>query len=92
MIKIPTIHIQGDAGYQDVLESAGALAMVYNLWVDISISWKSCFNWILIHFSFCVFYLQLLKLKPEEVLIESTGIIGQRIKKVCMIDSTVNKL
>jgi hypothetical protein len=31
MIKIPTIHIQGDAGYQDVLESAGALAMVYNL-------------------------------------------------------------
>jgi hypothetical protein len=31
MIKIPTIHIQGDAGYQDVLESVGALAMVYNL-------------------------------------------------------------
>ncbi|KAB5532253.1 hypothetical protein DKX38_018923 [Salix brachista] len=46
----------GDAGYQDVLESAGALAM-------------------------------LLKLKPEEVLIESTGVIGQRIKKAWMIDS-----
>lgn len=25
---------------------------------------------------------QLLQLKPEEVLIESTGVIGQRIKKV----------
>lgn len=25
---------------------------------------------------------QLLELKPEEVLIESTGVIGQRIKKV----------
>ncbi|KAG6753343.1 hypothetical protein POTOM_043403 [Populus tomentosa] len=56
MIKIPTIHIQGDAGYQDVLESAGALAM-------------------------------LLKLKPEEVLIESTGIIGQRIKKGALLNS-----
>ncbi|KAJ6889144.1 arginine biosynthesis bifunctional protein ArgJ [Populus alba x Populus x berolinensis] len=46
----------GDAGYQDVLESAGALAM-------------------------------LLKLKPEEVLIESTGIIGQRIKKGALLNS-----
>lgn len=26
--------------------------------------------------------LQLLKMRPEEVLIESTGVIGQRIKKV----------
>ncbi|KAF9671830.1 hypothetical protein SADUNF_Sadunf12G0089800 [Salix dunnii] len=34
----------GDAGYQDVLESAGALAMVHSLRVDISISRKSCFN------------------------------------------------
>ncbi|KAJ6748254.1 ARGININE BIOSYNTHESIS BIFUNCTIONAL PROTEIN ARGJ [Salix purpurea] len=46
----------GDAGYQDVLESAGALAM-------------------------------LLKLKPEEVLIESTGVIGQRIKKEALLNS-----
>ncbi|KAF9671826.1 hypothetical protein SADUNF_Sadunf12G0089400 [Salix dunnii] len=53
---IPTVHIQGDAGYQDVLESAGALAM-------------------------------LLKLKPEEVLIESTGVIGQRIKKEALLNS-----
>ncbi|GFZ02302.1 arginine biosynthesis protein ArgJ family [Actinidia rufa] len=43
----------GDAGYQDVIESASALA-------------------------------KLLQLKPEEVLIESTGVIGQRIKKVNM--------
>ena len=35
----------------------------------------------------CVFIMplyQLLQLKPEEVLIESTGVIGQRIKKVNM--------
>ncbi|CAK7336924.1 unnamed protein product [Dovyalis caffra] len=56
MVKIPTIYAQGDAGYQDVLESAGALAM-------------------------------LLKLKPEEVLIESTGVIGQRIKKEALLKS-----
>lgn len=29
---------------------------------------------------------QLLKLKPEEVLVESTGVIGQRIKKVIYVD------
>lgn len=28
--------------------------------------------------------LQLLKMRPEEVLVESTGVIGQRIKKVDM--------
>ena len=36
----------------------------------------------------CVFIkplYQLLQLKPEEVLIESTGVIGQRIKKVNMV-------
>ncbi|KAG9155114.1 hypothetical protein Leryth_011083 [Lithospermum erythrorhizon] len=30
---------------------------------------------------------QLLQLKPEEVLIESTGVIGQRIKKVALLTS-----
>ncbi|KAH8486533.1 hypothetical protein H0E87_025515, partial [Populus deltoides] len=39
----------------------------------------------------CAFYPRLLKLKPEEVLIESTGVIGQRINKVWIIDSTVKK-
>ena len=33
-------------------------------------------------FSSCSSLLQLLKVKPEEVLIESTGVIGHRIKKV----------
>ncbi|KAK1271310.1 hypothetical protein QJS04_geneDACA022359 [Acorus gramineus] len=46
----------GDAGYQDVLECAGALA-------------------------------QLLHLKPESVLIESTGVIGQRIKKEALLNA-----
>ncbi|CAI0472624.1 unnamed protein product [Linum tenue] len=41
----------GNAGYQDVIECADAIA-------------------------------KLLKIKPHEVLIESTGVIGQRIKKV----------
>ncbi|XP_031259849.1 arginine biosynthesis bifunctional protein ArgJ, chloroplastic [Pistacia vera] len=46
----------GDAGYQDVIECANAVAT-------------------------------LLKMKPEEVLIESTGVIGQRIKKGALINS-----
>ncbi|CAI0472621.1 unnamed protein product [Linum tenue] len=41
----------GNAGYQDVIECADAIA-------------------------------KLLKIKPHEVLIESTGVIGQRIKKI----------
>lgn len=34
--------------------------------------------------SIIVLMLQLLQVKPEEVLIESTGVIGQRIRKVYM--------
>ena len=36
-------------------------------------------------FSFDSPLLQLLKVNPEEVLIESTGVIGHRIKKVLVI-------
>ncbi|XP_012074890.1 arginine biosynthesis bifunctional protein ArgJ, chloroplastic isoform X2 [Jatropha curcas] len=46
----------GDAGYQDVLECADALAKVLNL-------------------------------KQEEVLIESTGVIGHRIKKEALLNA-----
>ncbi|OVA18302.1 Arginine biosynthesis protein ArgJ [Macleaya cordata] len=46
----------GDAGYQDVIECAAAVA-------------------------------KLLQLRPEEVLIESTGVIGQRIKKDALLNS-----
>ncbi|XP_030969438.1 arginine biosynthesis bifunctional protein ArgJ, chloroplastic-like isoform X3 [Quercus lobata] len=46
----------GDAGYQDVIESANMLA-------------------------------ELLQRRPEEVLIESTGVIGQRIKKEALLKS-----
>ncbi|MBA0740218.1 hypothetical protein Gogos_013437, partial [Gossypium gossypioides] len=46
----------GDAGYQDVIECANALATI-------------------------------LQIKPEEVLIESTGVIGQRIKKEALLSS-----
>lgn len=46
----------GDAGYQDVIECANALAKV-------------------------------LKMGPEEVLVESTGVIGQRIKKGALLES-----
>ncbi|XVF55327.1 hypothetical protein PTKIN_Ptkin06aG0028200 [Pterospermum kingtungense] len=46
----------GDAGYQDVIECANALATV-------------------------------LQIRPEEVLIESTGVIGQRIKKEALLSS-----
>ncbi|CAN0881518.1 Arginine biosynthesis bifunctional protein ArgJ, chloroplastic [Linum grandiflorum] len=46
----------GDAGYQDVLECADAIA-------------------------------KLLKINPHEVLIESTGVIGQRIKKEALLNS-----
>lgn len=46
----------GDAGYQDTVECANAVA-------------------------------ELLQLKPEEVLIESTGVIGQRIKKAALLKS-----
>ncbi|KAJ6970947.1 hypothetical protein NC653_035272 [Populus alba x Populus x berolinensis] len=62
-----------------------------SLGLNISTSPSSCSNWILIHFSFVPFILDFLKLKPEEVLIESTGVIGQRINKVWIIDSTVKK-
>lgn len=33
---------------------------------------------------------QMLKVKQEEVLIESTGVIGQRIKKVKMYGSSLS--
>ncbi|PIA53023.1 hypothetical protein AQUCO_01000709v1 [Aquilegia coerulea] len=46
----------GDAGYQDVIECATAVA-------------------------------KLLQLRPEEILIESTGVIGQRIKKEALLNS-----
>ncbi|GAB2235669.1 hypothetical protein Droror1_Dr00026102 [Drosera rotundifolia] len=46
----------GDAGYQDVIDSADALAEV-------------------------------LEIRPGEVLIESTGVIGHRIKKEALINS-----
>ncbi|CAI0472623.1 unnamed protein product [Linum tenue] len=46
----------GNAGYQDVIECADAIA-------------------------------KLLKIKPHEVLIESTGVIGQRIKKEALLSS-----
>lgn len=46
----------GDAGYQDVIECASALA-------------------------------ELLQMRPEEVLIESTGVIGHRIKKEALLNS-----
>ncbi|CAN1304399.1 Arginine biosynthesis bifunctional protein ArgJ, chloroplastic [Linum perenne] len=46
----------GDAGYQDVLECADAIA-------------------------------KLLEINPHEVLIESTGVIGQRIKKEALLNS-----
>ncbi|XP_034695079.1 arginine biosynthesis bifunctional protein ArgJ, chloroplastic isoform X3 [Vitis riparia] len=46
----------GDAGYQDVIECANALA-------------------------------KLLQMRPEEVLIESTGVIGHRIKKDALLNS-----
>ncbi|KAF8396749.1 hypothetical protein HHK36_018379 [Tetracentron sinense] len=46
----------GDAGYQDVIECAKALA-------------------------------QLLQMRSEEVLIESTGVIGQRIKKEALLNT-----
>ncbi|KAK9290440.1 hypothetical protein L1049_008610 [Liquidambar formosana] len=46
----------GDAGYQDVIDCANALA-------------------------------KLLQMRPEEVLIESTGVIGHRIKKEALISS-----
>ncbi|CAN6442535.1 unnamed protein product [Victoria cruziana] len=46
----------GDAGYQDVIECAAAVAKA-------------------------------LQVKPEEVLIESTGVIGQRIKKEALLKS-----
>ncbi|XP_062003663.1 arginine biosynthesis bifunctional protein ArgJ, chloroplastic [Rosa rugosa] len=49
----------GDAGYQDVIESASSLA-------------------------------KLLQIRPEEVLIESTGVIGQRIKKEALLNSLPN--
>lgn len=34
--------------------------------------------------------LQLLKIRPDEVLIESTGVIGQRIKKVSIVTLPFN--
>ncbi|XP_057969858.1 arginine biosynthesis bifunctional protein ArgJ, chloroplastic isoform X3 [Malania oleifera] len=46
----------GNAGYEDVIECANALA-------------------------------ELLQMRPEEVLIESTGVIGQRIKKEALLRS-----
>ncbi|XP_022742155.1 arginine biosynthesis bifunctional protein ArgJ, chloroplastic-like isoform X3 [Durio zibethinus] len=46
----------GDAGYQDVIECANALATI-------------------------------LQIRPEEVLIESTGVIGHRIKKEALLSS-----
>ncbi|KAK9994567.1 hypothetical protein SO802_024270 [Lithocarpus litseifolius] len=46
----------GDAGYQDVIECASALA-------------------------------ELLQMRPEEVFIESTGVIGHRIKKEALLNS-----
>ncbi|KAF3782170.1 Arginine biosynthesis bifunctional protein ArgJ [Nymphaea thermarum] len=46
----------GDAGYEDVIECAAAVAKA-------------------------------LQVKPEEVLIESTGVIGQRIKKEALLKS-----
>ncbi|ERN07771.1 hypothetical protein AMTR_s00012p00117440 [Amborella trichopoda] len=46
----------GDAGYQDVIECAAALA-------------------------------KLLQIQPEAILVESTGVIGQRIKKEALLKS-----
>ncbi|CAN1304400.1 Arginine biosynthesis bifunctional protein ArgJ, chloroplastic [Linum perenne] len=55
----------GDAGYQDVLECADAIAKVG--------SYENRFL--------------LLEINPHEVLIESTGVIGQRIKKEALLNS-----
>ncbi|CAI0471760.1 unnamed protein product [Linum tenue] len=55
----------GNAGYQDVIECADAIAKVRLSGDNI----------------------QLLKIKPHEVLIESTGVIGQRIKKEALLSS-----
>lgn len=76
MAKTCWVDVQGDAGYQDVIECANALAKVCDsCWSVVR------FTWIFITFNYEI-VLQLLKMGPEEVLIESTGVVGQRIKKV----------
>lgn len=78
MANGPFNVLQGDAGYQDVIECANTVSTVRCLqivWTQFcSSGFKFSINVITI--------LQLLKMRPEEVLIESTGVIGQRIKKV----------
>ena len=76
MAKTCCADVQGDAGYQDVIECANALAKVCDLFLHIvRLSW-------IVSPAIVNLVLQLIKVGPEEVLIESTGVIGQRIKKV----------
>lgn len=79
---------QGDAGYQDVIDCATAIAKVFKFWAR-----NSCLllNWcridVIAAAILSLFVLQLLNASPEAILIESTGVIGQRIKKVmCRIN------
>ncbi|XP_033147981.1 arginine biosynthesis bifunctional protein ArgJ, chloroplastic isoform X1 [Brassica rapa] len=66
----------GDAGYQDMLDCVGSLATVRLDYEPLSPSLRKPYV-----FQYFPSLLQLLKVKPEEVLIESTGVIGHRIKK-----------
>lgn len=70
------VAFQGDAGYQDAVDSADAIAKV---WPDLYVCSRhsvaiAIFNWKLV--------LQLLNVSTDDILIQSTGVIGQRIKKV----------
>lgn len=78
--KLVAIYLlQGDAGYQDVLDCATSLAEV-----DAVVKCKKCCesNLFLLHLLMIFLLLQMLHLRQEEILVESTGVIGHRIKKV----------
>lgn len=75
--NLRSLLFQGDAGYQDMLDCVGSLATVRLDYEPLSPSLRKPYV-----FQYFPSLLQLLKVKPEEVLIESTGVIGHRIKKV----------
>lgn len=82
MANRPFNVCQGDAGYQDVIECANTVAKVCGLQIfelNPVVVLYMLDSSLVVN---VITIMQLLKMRPEEVLVESTGVIGQRIKKV----------
>jgi hypothetical protein len=85
--KWPSDDVQGDAGYQDVIECVNKLAEVCCFQGGKHLIFIGVFLqvWFVLTYQTKSLLLQLLQIRPEEVFIESTGVIGRRIKKVTWV-------